>query len=47
MKIAGDNENVPNPSNTLALARAVLNFQHLIVQESMMSKDQKNITTLK
>jgi hypothetical protein len=42
-----NNEYLQHPSSPLAPARAVLSSQQLIVLESMIPNDQKNITTLK
>jgi hypothetical protein len=42
----GDNEKVQYPSRHLSPPEAVLNSQHLEVLDSMIPKDQKNITTL-
>jgi hypothetical protein len=41
----GDNEKVQHPSSPIELAWAVLDYQHLKRMESMIPKDQKNITT--
>jgi uncharacterized protein YjaZ len=41
------NEYLQHPSRPLALALAVLNYQHVIVLVSMITKDRKYITTLK